>query len=145
MPQQIDPLVERLGSSMWKVHRRIASQMSLHKEMGLTVPQFGLLRLISQEQKARVVQLADKLEVKSSAVTVMLDRLELLGLIAREPDENDRRAVIVSITPKGQKLLEEAQYRTLLLLSEHLAVLKPEELQNLADYLLMLEKQERLF
>ncbi|MNN72348.1 putative HTH-type transcriptional regulator YusO [compost metagenome] len=117
--------------------------MSLHKEIGLTVPQFGLLHMIFQEKNARVIQLAEKLEVKSSAVTVMLDRLELLGLIGREQDENDRRAVIVTITAKGQELLQEAQYRSLLLLSEHLSILKPDELQNLADYYLMLEKQER--
>ncbi|OKP78203.1 hypothetical protein A3842_15100 [Paenibacillus sp. P3E] len=143
MSQPIDPLVERLGLSMWKVQRKITSQMSLHKEMGLTVPQFGLLRMIAQEQNARVIQLADKMEVKSSAVTVMLDRLELLGLSVREPDEQDRRAVIVTLTAKGEKLLEEARYRYLLLLSEHLAILKPEELRNLADYYLMLEQQER--
>ncbi|OKP85380.1 hypothetical protein A3844_16460 [Paenibacillus helianthi] len=143
MSQPIDPLVERLGLSMWKVQRKITSQMSLHKEMGLTVPQFGLLRMIAQEQNARVIQLADKMEVKSSAVTVMLDRLELLGLSVREPDEQDRRAVIVTLTAKGEKLLEEARYRYLLLLSEHLAILEPEELRNLADYYLMLEQQER--
>lgn len=143
MSQPIDPLVERLGLSMWKVQRKITSQMSLHKEMGLTVPQFGLLRMIAQEQNARVIQLADKMEVKSSAVTVMLDRLELLGLSVREPDEQDRRAVIVTLTAKGEKLLEEARYRYLLLLSEYLAILKPEELRNLSDYYLMLEQQER--
>ncbi|OMD51416.1 hypothetical protein BSK56_05800 [Paenibacillus borealis] len=128
---------------MWRVQRKITSQMSLHKEIGLTVPQFGLLRMIAQEKKARVIQLADKLEVKSSAVTVMLDRLEALGLIAREPDENDRRAVIVTLTAKGQELLEEAQYRSLLLLAEHLSILKPEELRNFADYYRLLEQQER--
>ncbi|MGN7762190.1 MarR family winged helix-turn-helix transcriptional regulator [Paenibacillus sp. 22594] len=143
MSQPIDPLVERLGLSMWKVQRKITSQMSLHKEMGLTVPQFGLLRMIAQEQNARVIQLADKMEVKSSAVTVMLDRLELLGLSVREPDEQDRRAVIVTLTAKGEKLLEEGRYRYLLLLSEYLAILKPEELRNLADYYLMLDQQER--
>ncbi|KWX76269.1 MarR family winged helix-turn-helix transcriptional regulator [Paenibacillus jilunlii] len=143
MSQQIDPLVERLGLSMWKVQRKIASQMSLHQEIGLTVPQFGLLRMIAQEQNARVIQLADKMEVKSSAVTVMLDRLELLGLSAREQDEHDRRAVIVTLTDKGEKLLEEGKNRFLLLLSEHLAILKPEELQNFADYYQMLDQQER--
>ncbi|WP_379156898.1 MarR family winged helix-turn-helix transcriptional regulator [Paenibacillus sp. sgz5001063] len=143
MSQPIDPLVERLGLSMWKVQRKITSQMSLHKEIGLTVPQFGLLRMIAQEQNARVIQLADKMEVKSSAVTVMLDRLELLGLSVRDQDEQDRRAVIVTLTAKGEKLLEEARYRSLLLLSEHLSILKPEELQNFADYYLMLEQQER--
>ncbi|MNC52808.1 putative HTH-type transcriptional regulator YusO [compost metagenome] len=128
---------------MWKVQRKIASQMSLHQEIGLTVPQFGLLRMIGQERNARVIQLAEKMEVKSSAVTVMLDRLELLGLSAREQDEHDRRAVIVTLTAKGEQVLEEGKYRFLLLLSEYLAILQPDELQNFADYYQMLDQQER--
>ncbi|WP_047013973.1 MarR family winged helix-turn-helix transcriptional regulator [Paenibacillus sp. IHB B 3415] len=143
MTQDINPLIERVGISMWKVQRKIMSQMSLHKELGLTVPQFGLLHMIAQEKQARVIHLADKMEVKSSAVTVMLDRLELLELIARVPDENDRRAVIVTITDKGQGVLEEAQHRSMLLLEEHLSILEPEELENFAHYYLLLEKQER--
>lgn len=143
MSQEINPLIERVGLSMWRVQRRIMSQMSLHKELGLTVPQFGLLQMISQEKQARVIQLAEKLEVKSSAVTVMLDRLELLELITRVPDENDRRAVLVTITDKGQGVLEEAQHRSLLQLQEHLSILEPAELENFARYFLMLENQER--
>lgn len=143
MSQHIDPLVEQLGLSMWRVQRKISSQMSLPQEIGVTVPQFGLLRMIAQEKNARVIQLAEKMEVKSSAVTVMLDRLELLGLCKREPDVQDRRAVIVSITPEGRGALDEANRRSMLLLSEHLAILTPQELQTFAEYYLLLEKQER--
>ncbi|ASA24601.1 MarR family winged helix-turn-helix transcriptional regulator [Paenibacillus donghaensis] len=143
MPQPLDPLMESIGLSMWRVQRRIISQMSLHQELGLTVPQFGLLRMIAQEKKSRVVQLAEKLEVKSSAVTVMLDRLELLGLVQREPDECDRRAVVVTITPPGEELLKEAEYRSKLLLAEHLAILEPGELECFARCYQILESQQR--
>ncbi|MEK3946302.1 MULTISPECIES: MarR family winged helix-turn-helix transcriptional regulator [Paenibacillus] len=143
MPHQIDPLIDRLGLSMWRVQRKIMSQMSLHKELGLTVPQMGLLNMIAKEKKSRVVQLAECMEVKSSAVTVMLDRLEALGYIKREPDGKDRRAVVVTITEKGQQVLEEGHFRSKELLAEHLSILKPEELRNFAEYYRMIEDQER--
>ncbi|ETT59453.1 MULTISPECIES: MarR family transcriptional regulator [Paenibacillus] len=143
MPHQIDPLIDRLGLSMWRVQRKIMSQMSLHKELGLTVPQMGLLNMIAKEKKSRVVQLAESMEVKSSAVTVMLDRLEVLGYIKREPDGKDRRAVVVTITEKGQQVLEEGHFRSKELLAEHLSILKPEELRNFAEYYRMIEDQER--
>ncbi|AWV36228.1 MarR family transcriptional regulator [Paenibacillus sp. FSL R7-0048] len=143
MPHQIDPLIDRLGLSMWRVQRKIMSQMSLHKELGLTVPQMGLLNMIAKEKKSRVVQLAECMEVKSSAVTVMLDRLEVLGYIKREPDGKDRRAVVVTITEKGQQVLEEGHFRSKELLAEHLSILKPEELRNFAEYYRMIEDQER--
>ncbi|MNP23691.1 putative HTH-type transcriptional regulator YusO [compost metagenome] len=128
---------------MWRVQRKIMSQMSLHKELGLTVPQMGLLNMIAKEKKSRVVQLAECMEVKSSAVTVMLDRLEVLGYIKREPDGKDRRAVVVTITEKGQQVLEEGHFRSKELLAEHLSILKPEELRNFAEYYRMIEDQER--
>ncbi|SEU12460.1 MarR family winged helix-turn-helix transcriptional regulator [Paenibacillus sp. NFR01] len=143
MPQQIDPLIETLGLSMWRVQRRIMSQNSLYKEIGLTVPQYSLLQLVAMEKTPRVIQLADKLEVKSSAVTVMLDRLELLKLVSRTTDEKDRRAVIVTLTPKGQEVLDEAKHRSLLLLAETVSILQPEELERFAAYYHMVEKQER--
>ncbi|MFF2911710.1 MarR family winged helix-turn-helix transcriptional regulator [Paenibacillus sp. NPDC057934] len=143
MSKQIDPVIEGIGISMWRVQRKIVSQMSLHKEIGLTFPQLGLLNMIAHEKKSRVIQLAEKMEVKSSAVTVMLDRLELLGFIARVPDEQDRRAVVVTITAKGEESLKEAQYRSKLLLADHLAILEPEELKTFAKYYEMLDKQER--
>lgn len=143
MSQQIDPLIERLGLSMWRVQRKIMSQNSMHKELGLTVPQMGLLNMIAKEKKSRVVKLAECMDVKSSAVTVMLDRLELLGFVKREPDESDRRAVVVTITEKGQDILEEGHRRSKLLLAEHLSILKPEELQIFAEYYRMLEEQKR--
>ncbi|MNF12295.1 hypothetical protein D3C80_2137240 [compost metagenome] len=58
-------------------------------------------------------------------------------------DENDRRAVTVTLTVKGEELLKEAQNRSLVLLTEHLAILKPEELEKFAEYYTLLEKQER--
>ncbi len=128
---------------MWRVQRKIMSQMSLHKELGITVPQMGLLNMIAKEKKSRVVQLAECMEVKSSAVTVMLDRLEVLGYIKREPDGKDRRAVVVTITEKGQQVLEEGHFRSKELLAEHLSILKPEELRNFAEYYRMIEDQER--
>ncbi|AHV99455.1 MarR family transcriptional regulator [Paenibacillus sp. 7124] len=143
MSQETDPLVERIGLSMWRVQRKIISGMSLQKELGLTFPQFALLNMISREGKARVVTLAERMEVKSSAVTVMLDRMDAIGLINREQDEKDRRAVVVSLTEKGRMTCAEGQRRSLVLLGEYLSILTPDELQRFADYYDMLDRQER--
>ncbi|MCL6601985.1 MAG: MarR family transcriptional regulator [Paenibacillus sp.] len=143
MAQQKDPLVESIGLSMWRVQRKIISGMATQKELGLTFPQYSLLSMIAKEKKSRVVHLAEKMEVKSSAVTVMLDRMEILGLISRETDENDRRAVVVSITEKGQSIQAEGKRRSEMLLSEQLSILKPDELQRFAEYFDKIERQER--
>ncbi|WP_052098959.1 MarR family winged helix-turn-helix transcriptional regulator [Paenibacillus stellifer] len=143
MPEQINPLVERIGLSMWRVQKRIASGIALNVELGLTFPQFSLLNMIAREGRARVVTLAERMEVKSSAVTVMLDRMEAVGLVRREQDENDRRAVVVSLTEKGENVRSEGHRRSLVLLEEHLSILTPEELAQFADCYDLLDRQKR--
>ena len=49
-------------------------------------------------------ELAQDTYFEQSNMTLMLDKLELKGLIKREPKENDRRAYLVTITAQGREL-----------------------------------------
>lgn len=49
-------------------------------------------------------ELAQDTYFEQSNMTLMLDKLELKGLIKREPKENDRRAYLVTITTQGREL-----------------------------------------
>jgi DNA-binding MarR family transcriptional regulator len=42
----------------------------------------------------------------SSGTTKRLDKLEDAGLIARGPDPDDRRAILITLTPKGKDLID---------------------------------------
>ena len=53
-------------------------------------------------------QLSESLLVSSGTLTNRLDRLERKGLAARVPNPNDRRSVVVELTPKGRELVDEA-------------------------------------
>jgi len=44
----------------------------------------------------------------SGGLTKLLERLETRGLVAREPDPNDGRGVLVSLTPAGRDLQDRA-------------------------------------
>lgn len=46
--------------------------------------------------------------LSSGGMTNRLDRLEALGLIERRPHPTDRRGTLVSLTPRGVALIEEA-------------------------------------
>ena len=52
--------------------------------------------------------LAAQLELSTGAMTNRLDRLEAAGLARREPDPDDRRALIVRLTPTGLASVEAA-------------------------------------
>ena len=63
------------------------------------------------EDGARPSELAAKAEVSRQAVTKILDDLERVGLVEREPDPADGRGVVVRYTPRGLAALQVARTR----------------------------------
>lgn len=51
--------------------------------------------------------LARYLEISTSSVTTLIDRLEARGLAARNPHPNDRRRTVVIVTDVGEKIVNE--------------------------------------
>jgi DNA-binding MarR family transcriptional regulator len=83
----------------------------------------------------RVGDLARALRVTVGGASKLVDRIERAGLIAREPDPDDRRASRVALTAAGRRRLTaaaktyEAEVRSILD-----GVLRPEEQQRMSDY-----------
>jgi DNA-binding MarR family transcriptional regulator len=73
----------------------------------LTVSQFHLLKLMSFNGQHQVGQVADFLGVSPPAATKNVDKLERLGLVIRERSTGDRRATLLSVSPKGRRLVSE--------------------------------------
>ena len=71
-------------------------------------------------------------QLTSGGMTNRLDRLESAGLIAREAHPDDRRAVLVSLTPAGEKLADDAFAVSLAAQQQLLAPLSATEQAQLA-------------
>jgi len=53
--------------------------------------------------RVRMGELSKALGVTARNVTTIVDGLEREGLITRTPDQKDRRAILLELTPKGQE------------------------------------------
>ena len=71
--------------------------------------EFLVLRLIAHTGPSRVSRIAHKMQITSSAVTFLTDKLVDKGLILRKRGETDRRVVLVSITEEGARVLKELE------------------------------------
>ena len=81
------------------------------KPFGLSLWQFDVLatlRRTGKPYRLSPTQLMKAVMLSSGAMTNRLDRLETAGWVKREPDPHDRRGVLISLTPKGLKLVDEA-------------------------------------
>jgi DNA-binding MarR family transcriptional regulator len=76
------------------------------REHGLT-PQQGQLLCVLMAQPYGMKELGAMLGLAKSSLTGLVDRTERNGLVRREPDPQDTRAVRVALTPQGSRLAEQ--------------------------------------
>ncbi|ABI37895.1 transcriptional regulator, MarR family [Shewanella sp. MR-4] len=77
-------------------------------KLDLTYPQYLVMLVLWQEQGISVKTLGDKLFLDSGTLTPLLKRLESKGLVSRGRSEQDERVRVLSLTPAGQALKQEA-------------------------------------
>lgn len=108
----VDLEVEGIVDRIALLHKRIRSMLAdTLTEFGLNVGEWAvlgsLLRAGAPYQRSPGA-LAKSFDLTSGAMTNRLDRLEAEELIRRLPDPDDRRGVIVQLTPKGRDVWQRA-------------------------------------
>lgn len=63
-----------------------------------------VLAALYGKDSQRASDLAKALKVPATSFTPVLDRLQNARLVSRSPHDTDRRSVVISLTPAGQKL-----------------------------------------
>jgi DNA-binding MarR family transcriptional regulator len=99
MESQAPPLFCLLIKNTWqKLNRYYDQRLAAY---GLTVQKALLLLEISPGSGASPKTLAAGLDLESSSMTGLLDRLEKKGFIERRRDPDDRRGILIYLTPTG--------------------------------------------
>jgi DNA-binding MarR family transcriptional regulator len=93
------------------------------------------LRRAGPPYRLRPTDFAATLMLTSSGTTKRLDRLEAAGHITREPDQSDRRGVLIALTPKGRSLVDQASVKHMANEQRILGDLTAAEQRQLADLL----------
>jgi DNA-binding MarR family transcriptional regulator len=104
------------------------------REHGLT-PQQGQLLCVLMGKPYGMGELGATLRLAKSSLTGLVDRTERNGLVRRETDPQDMRAVRVALTPQGSRLAEEFYTETCRRIAELAAGLGAAERDTLASLL----------
>ncbi len=72
------------------------------KNWDLSVPEWRVLACLTDADGLGVGQLAGMALMKQPSMTKVLDRMEAEGLVRRKATAEDRRRVLIHITPKGR-------------------------------------------
>jgi len=113
-------------------------------EFGITAEQYSVLMAMKGlDDPVKVTDVARRLERKVNSVSMLVDRMVNAGLVTRERDLPDRRAVRLGLTGKGQEASERAAPVVLRLVEELLSPLSHEDMDTLVTLLDNLRENAR--
>jgi DNA-binding MarR family transcriptional regulator len=108
------PLADIVGYRI--VQARLTTGSNFERHIGLPLAlrpvEYSLLVLLKANGQATPKQLAAALSLTAPNLTILLDRTQQRGLIARERSDTDRRSQWVRLTPQGQSLTLQAELLT---------------------------------
>ena len=135
----IDPDVEGIVDRLSTINKH--SMKVFEKALGSCGLNHGEYRLLlrlatrTDDHKMSAGRLSQMLMLSSGAMTNRLDRMEKAGLVRRVPDPTDRRGVLVEMTDKGEKVLDDAVLSSAKEDADMMSALSPKEKKQLNQLL----------
>ena len=98
MPKQ--ELIRQLQAEIRSAQVAVAARdHAIAERLGINATDHRCLNVLDQGGPLTAGALADALQLSRSAVTTVIDRLEALRYVRRVPGRDDRRQVLVELTP----------------------------------------------
>lgn len=137
LQETVDSVVETLPS----VGDRIRSNLRAAGtgRFGITLEQFHVLRHIRHGYQS-VGDLAEKKQISRSAVSQAVEVLVTKGLVTRHQESDDRRCVLLELTPHAREVLDANYEENRRWMEEKMAALTPEELCSVRQAMEILKK-----
>ena len=92
-----------------RIRRFLQEGDATARQAGLEPQQYLLLlaiRGLPAGQEATIRVLAERLSLRHHSTVELIDRMEARGYVKRMRGREDRRQVLISLQPRGEKLLE---------------------------------------
>ena len=82
-------------------------QNDIRKKYKISSNEMEIILHISEEGPQRMKSVGEKFKIKFSTLTSLVDKIERLNLVKRVNSKEDRRSILITLTSKGRKLLDE--------------------------------------
>jgi DNA-binding MarR family transcriptional regulator len=133
-------VVNRIGRIDDHLDRRFKATLAAHDLSYYAFKLLATLRRGGSPYRMTPTELSRRLLVSAGAMTNQIDQLEAAGLVARRPDPDDRRVVMVELTAAGRQRIDTAMLDHAVDERDVLEPLAPDERAQLANLLRKLLK-----
>ena len=111
---------------------------NFYRQTKLPIPlnQFGALMVIFTEESVSITDISHILNISKQQMTTVIDKLVCNGMVQKAPDPHDRRRSVITLTPAGQKILDDQNERVRQLFNQHIQQLNEDETAQLSASIL---------
>jgi DNA-binding MarR family transcriptional regulator len=104
---------QALAEFRYQIRRFLHFSEQVVKDAALERGQYQLMLAIKgmpTDVRPRIRELADRMQIQHHSAVELINRLEAGGYVHRTRAEDDRREVLLALTPKGEKVLSELAF-----------------------------------
>ena len=101
------------------------------RQYDLTPAQFDVIATLGNTTGLSMGDIGEKTLITKGTLTGVVDRLEKKGLIERKVPPENRRSIVVKLTPDGEKMFEQIFPAHIADMKQHFEILNPSELELL--------------
>jgi DNA-binding MarR family transcriptional regulator len=118
----VSPNYKAMAEFRYQIRRFLRFSEQTAREGGLEPQQYQLLLTLKgmdDDAVPKIGEIAQRLQIQHHSTVELVDRLVRRGLIRRRRSDSDRREVLLELTPRGDKVLQDlairhwAEYRSM--------------------------------
>ncbi|MGE0405906.1 MAG: MarR family transcriptional regulator [Candidatus Korobacteraceae bacterium] len=136
----VQPDYQVMSELRYQIRRFLRFSEITAREVGLEPQQYQLMLVLKgppEGFRGRVGEVAERLQIQHHSTVELVDRLARRGMVRRRRGSDDRREVLLELTPKGDKMLRELALRH----REELRSVGPEMVEALKKVIKDIERQ----
>ncbi|WP_142315233.1 MarR family winged helix-turn-helix transcriptional regulator [Bacillus pseudomycoides] len=109
MNEKREALILELSTSFRKMIRLLQNDINTRFSEHMPYNEFSVLRALFLKSPQMASQIASEVNVTSSHITAVTDRLVRKGFVTRKRSDSDRRIVYLEITEHGKEVTQELE------------------------------------
>ena len=88
------------------MHRSMRGWNHFAKSTGLSMPQISILMQLHHKGPCGMSEVSNRFDISAAAASQLVEKLVHAGYLDRAEDPTDRRAKLLTLSPKGEELIQ---------------------------------------
>ena len=122
------------------MHRSMRGWSHFAKSTGLSMPQFSILMQLHHKGSCGMSEVSERFDISAAAASQLVEKLVQAGYLHRAEDPSDRRAKLLTLSAKGEKLVQQGTEERYRWMDDLTSKLSAEEQKKVVEALNILTK-----